>query len=494
LEVVINLIALKKGLWFCALLLIALSFPLEVYTQSPYPALLPYVLVGLIVLLSVSKLSIPVGRSSKSGINQLVGLYVALVVVSTLLQVMFDVIQLYEGVSAIVVYLLPVIFYGYFSRVASEDEIRWSIWAIAVAGLIGGVYFAYDSYVKLALGHVTAYSQAAFQYSVARAGSMAGEANDERIAIGYRSFGLMESNAVSGAWIVIGALATLALVPRRRRALRQTVVILFGATSLLALNFTAMVAFAFIIYVLEFSGITFRKNWKKRIVISFISLVFIVTILTEIALWIAGGEMSRFVVHNLSDQLALALGLDNGGLTYGEMVKIYFGLYYKLVAHFPVLILVGQGFSVYGFPQGGDIGFLQSLAAFGVPSFLLLFVGMCRMIIRGLRRVRALARNDTIRGKVRLAPGNVLEFSAGVILLVLITDLHYSVWPSKSVLPVVFFAIALYARYAQVRVDAPDRAGLLDPRSQSVPTLLSAAVMPGHVSLEIGSHNFGQRE
>lgn len=479
---VINLVSLKKCLWFCALVLIALSFPLEVYTQSPYPSLLPYVLVGLVVCLSASHLAMSVGRSAKAGINHLVGLYAALVVVSTLIEILLDVIQPYEGVSSIVVYLLPVIFYWYFSSVASEEEIRWSISAVAVAGLIGGLYFAYDSYVKLALGHVTAYSQAAFQYSVARAGSTGGEVNDARVAIGYRSFGLMESNGVSGAWIVLGALATLALVPLRRRALRLTIVALFGAMSLLALNFTAMVTFAFIMYLLEFSGITFRRHWKRRVVISLVSLVVTVAILSGIALWIAGDEMSQFVIHNLSGQLdlMLGLGLGTGQLTYGDMVSTYFEMYYKVVAHFPALILVGQGFSSYGFPHGGDIGFLQSLATFGVPSFLILLLGSCRLIIRGLQRIRALVHSKTTPEPASLVPGNVLQFSVGVMLLVLITDLHYSVWPSKSVLPVVFFAIGLYARYAQARVmEAPGCVARADQRDQAEPTVPSTQALPG---------------
>lgn len=473
---VIRRLSLKKPLWLCVWLLIALGFPIQVYTHSPYPALLPYVLIGLIVSLGMTRLSYRGPHPRTTGINLMVFIYAASVVIGTDVQIIFNVIQFDEGTSALVVYLLPVIFFWYFSRIASEEEIRWSIWAIAVAGLIGGIYFAYDSYVKLALGHVTAYSQAAFQYSVNRAGAHPGLPNEGRIAVGYRSFGLMESNSISGAWIVLGALATLTLVPRRRKVLRLTVVVLFGAMSLLALNFTAMVAFVGIMYLLEFSGITFRKHWKRRIVISLISLVFTVATLTGIALWIAGGEMSQFVFRNLSSQLHLALGLGNGGLTYGELVKRYFGLYCELSSRFPPILLVGQGFSAYGYPHGGDVGFLQSLATFGVPAFVILLIGMCRLVSRGLSRIRALAGMRTTWEKARLAPECVLQFSVGVILLVLVTDLHYSVWPSKSVLPVVFFAVALYARYAQVSVvDAPDRVALSGRRPQRGPTIPSAS-------------------
>jgi hypothetical protein len=38
-------------------------------------------------------------------------------------------------------------------------------------------------------------------------------------------------------------------------------------------------------------------------------------------------------------------------------------------------------------------------------------------------------------------------FSANAILFLLIMELHYTAWSAKPVLPILFFALALYGRY-----------------------------------------------
>jgi hypothetical protein len=440
----------KKLLWFCAFLLIALSFPIQVYTKNPYPALLPYFVIGLIVQLPRERFSIQVDRRKSGNINVMVGIYMCLVLLNTAWQTVFGVIRFDEGLNAIVVYLLPVVFYWYFCRVASEEEIRWSISAIVVAGLIVGTYFAYDSYIRLALGQVNDYNNAAFEYSFSRAGDSTGGVNDARISVGYRSQGLLESHSVSGTWIAIGALAALTFVPRNRRSLRNAVILLFGMMVLLGLNFTAIFAFSVIMFLLEFGGFMMARGGNSSIIGNLASLVLVVVILAGVALWAAGDDMSEFILKSFSSQTDLALGTGDVDRSFLDLVIENSRSYYKEVSNFPHTLLLGDGFSTFGIPKGGDIGFIETMAKFGVPYFLLVVVSLMKLIGTGLHQIKAVGRGRVPAGEGGIDRISILQFAIGVTLLVLITDIHYSVWPAKSILPIVFFVLALYGRYLSV--------------------------------------------
>ena len=211
---VIRLTTVKSQLWFCAVLLLVFSFPIQVYARSPYPSLAPYLFIGLITFLT---LLFPTRKRVLRGVTfrqngafkLMIGVYLFLLLLNTAWQFGFGVISLYEAMTALVLYLLPTYWYWYFRTAASEKEIRWVLVAMGVAGLISGLYFAYDSYVKQGLGEVTGYAIQAFQYSVARGDLSAQDISGSRIASNFRSYGLLETHAVSGAWAVLGAFATL---------------------------------------------------------------------------------------------------------------------------------------------------------------------------------------------------------------------------------------------------------------------------------------------
>jgi hypothetical protein len=444
---VISLPKLKNVLWFCAVLLMALSFPIQVITGSPYPSLLPYVIIGGILVLR----SLSPGRLNGSGrtgsrfsnISGMVTLYLFLVLLDTGWQASLGVIGFYETLTALTIYLLPVVWYLYFRRSASENEIRTVLLAIMLAGLVAGIYFAYDSYEKLALGHTTAYASQAFEYSIARRGIEEMSANTARIAAGYRSFGLLETHTVSGAWVVLGALAALALLPPKRKVFRGLTILTFGAMLLLGLNFTTIVAFAVIMFLVEFAGIALivgkvssatARNLTALAVVGFLSV--------SVALWVVRGPMSEFILTNLGWQKDLALGTGDVGRSMSSLVRSYFGTYVQHVSDYPLTLLLGDGFTSYGMPKGGDVGFIESIARFGLPFFLALTYGLFRLARSAVRQIGI---------KRALRPTRMLRFALCVTLLIVVTEIHYTVWTSKSVLPIVFFALALYDRYLMHR-------------------------------------------
>ena len=447
----ITLPKLKNVLWFCTVLLVALSFPIQVITGSPYPSLLPYVIIGgILVLRSLSPGRLNGSRrtaSPFSNISGMVTLYLFLVLLDTGWQASLGVISFYETLTALTIYLLPVVWYWYFRRSASENEIRTILVAIMLAGLVAGIYFAYDSYEKLALGHTSAYANQAFQYTLARKGTDAMSENAARISSGYRSFGLLETQSVSGAWVVLGALAALSLLPPKRNPFRGLTILAFGALLLLGLNFTTIVAFAVIMFLVEFGGIRLLVGKISSAVARNLAALGLIGFLSvSVALWVVRGPMSEVILSNLAGQKDLALGTGDAGHSMSNLVRSYFATYVQHVSDYPLTLLMGDGFSSYGMDKGGDVGFIESIARFGLPFFVALTYGLFRL-------ARSTIRQIGVRRELR--PTRMLRFALCVTLLIVVTEIHYTVWTSKSVLPIVFFALALYDRYLMDRSWAP---------------------------------------
>lgn len=453
---VIRRVTLKALLWFCATLLTAWSFPLQVYANSPIPSLLPYSLIAIILMVTAfsrkREISHGIFPRWRGNIGIMIRIYVFLVLLNTGWQAGFGVISPSEATSALVIYLLPIVWYWYFRKLASEAEIRCVIIGIAVAGFVVGAYFAYDSFLKLSLGEVSDYAYRAFQYSLDRANLSVQDANDARIRSGFRGFGLLETHSVSGAWIVFGALATLTLVGWHRRNLRRLVLLVFGTMLLMALNFTAIMAFVILMFLFEFGGAAFLRGRVSLMLgrdLAGLALVGIAG--AGISIGIAGNAMSRYMAENLIGQTELLLGLSSvARYSMMELIGLYLQDYRHHIYDAPFTLLIGDGFSSYGLRKGGDIGAIESMAKVGVPFFLAILIGIGGLIRLGLRRIRYKNVGWTTRAG-GIGPRGMIQFAVSVTLLVLITEGHYSVWPAKSVLPVFLFALALFERYLPVR-------------------------------------------
>jgi hypothetical protein len=448
-----RVITFKSLLLFLAILFLVLSFPMQVYAGNPYPSLLPYPLIGLVVLTTLlvrqSGVTAPVNPPATSGIVIMVTIYIFLLLLHTSWQTVANEISIEDAMSALVVYLFPVSFYGYFRRVATEREISWVLAAMIVAGVVVGAYYVYDSYVKLALGTVNDYALAAFHYSLERSNQTMEDVNRARISLGYRSYGLLQAPSVSATWVMLATFAALVRVPLERRVLRQMIVVLCGATLLMALNFTSIVAFAIIMLLFEFGGFSVFPSRHSATFGKLVSFAFFVALLFGAVLWVAGDAMLDFVLENFSYARDLVFGTGNLGMSMGGLVKDIAEMYMQHISDFPFTLLLGDGFSTFGMPKGGDIGFIESLARFGVPFFLVALIGFLVLIVKGLAYIRHV-RNMPQRDELELKRAARIQFAVCIFLLVLITEGHYSIWVAKAVLPILFFALALYERYLTV--------------------------------------------
>ena len=450
----ISLGSLRSASWFAVAVLIAMSFPLQVYAGSPMPSLLPYGVIALLLLIQwmygpARSAGTPAAtRSTTTGI--LVGVYVTAVVVVTAWQGAFGLIDAGSAASALIVFALPVSVYWYFRRRASTSEIRAFMIGIAVAGVIAGLFFAYDSYLKIGLGRVSDYSRAAFEYTIARSGESEAEANPVRILPWYRSFGLMERHTVSAAWIVLGAFGALALLGERRRAARRAVMLAAAGMLLVGLNFTIIVAFVMIAFLLEFDGVRLlRGRLSVRMVVNVLSLAAVVVGVFAIVLLVAGDGMGTFLVTNLLMQRDLALGSSDAERSYMRVIVEYIQAYGAHLDRRPLTMIFGDGYATYGSPKGGDIGVVETLARLGVPLFLLLGAGTAVLIVTQLRRLASWFARPSAgaqTGEPSIDDRRVVAFSAAVLMLVAFSEIHYSIWGAKAILPILFFAVALCDR------------------------------------------------
>ena len=155
-----------------------------------------------------------------------------------------------------------------------------------------------------------------------------------------------------------------------------------------------------------------------------------------------GGEMVEAIQNLLTTQMDIA----TGKTTFGEEERTYLGKLVSQLVPFPVNmrefppgVLIGEGFSVFGTAKGGDIGIAETLHRFGLPFFLAVFIGLISLIRRALKQIRFIAPNNA-------AHTRYLWFAVCVTIYLLFTEIHYTVWSAKSILPIFFLALALYQR------------------------------------------------
>lgn len=443
-----KLVTLKSVFWFCVILLLALSFPIQVAFSSPLPALFPYVgitLIGFLTLLSpVARRSGLFWRGANTRMNLLIGVYLFLVLFQTGWQTMFGFITIEQGISAMVTFILPMVFFLYFTRLAADQEIQSVLLAIAWAGLCIGFYFVYDSYSMLVMGRLNDFSLMMYEYSQYRANSL--DINSARISIGSRSHGLLESHSVSATWISLGCFAALALVPRQKIWWRMTIIATYGLMLLIGLNFTGIVCFAYVIFLMEFWEITWlRGRLSKRVLKTIVIGSGLSILMSVLLVWNFGDRMLEPIQKILSYQIGLAsvatLVGGTGGYTYlGGLVAALWAFPFNML-DFPLGLLVGDGFSS-GFEvtaKGGDYGIAETLHRFGLPFFIAIIVGLISLIRRALKLIR-------INGASRNLQSCYLWFAVCVTVYLFCTEIHYSVWNAKSILPIFFLTLALYAR------------------------------------------------
>lgn len=449
---VLDLLKIKSFIWFLIISTLVLSFPLQVLFSSPLPSLLPYFLIGLVLFITF----LFHGKTISENIKLFFSLqftktefgiliYFVLFITNTAWQTLFGFVTLYEALSSFVIYILPTIFYFYFRQLADLNEIKWVIKTMAITGFFVGLFFVYDSYSKMQLERVTDYALMAFNYSLERSNYTIAQANIARINIGSRSYGLLQTHSISGAWTLIGLLSTLFLIPRAQKLLRIVTILVFGLFLFLALNFTSIFSFLFIMFFWEFDGFELFKKLNVRSLLRMSCFIILGAILVFVSFQLAGDVMATSMIKKITWQLHFLFG--TGGSDHvsklGGIIETL-GRYVEHVIHYPLTVFLGDGFSRFGMEKGGDIGFIDTIAQLGLLFYIFIICSFIFLFKKNFTLLLSKNENDSIR---------LVQFSLAIIFYITLADIHYSIWISKSILPIIFISLALLERYRNLTAD-----------------------------------------
>lgn len=427
-------------------MLLVLSFPLQVISSNPVPSLFPYLWIAFVLSLTLRfgapRLGGRTRRNSRTPMDVLVNVYLVLVFFQTGWQTALGFISTVQGLSAIFIYALPAIFYLYFRGTATDQESRTILMAIALVGFGVGIYFVYDSYSMFIKGQVNDFSRKAFEYAQSR--GEGNETNEARISAGYRSHGPLESSYVSAAWVALGCFAALTLIPSGATLKRIVAISSYGLILLAALNFTSLVGFGVVIVLMEFRAIALlRGRVSLRGIKSLAEIAAGFVLLGALLFGTIGDEMFGGIQKSLGEQVGVLMGTG----IHAQTDETYVGRLIGRIASFPEEMLeyppgfiIGEGFSIFGGPKGGDIGIADTLRRFGLPFFIAIIVGLFTLVLRAERQISGTPGGQTIGARC-------LWFAVCATIYLLFTEVHYSVWNTKSILPIFFLSLAFYRRY-----------------------------------------------
>ena len=434
---------LKNAGIFLVVTATSLSFPLQLIYRTPLMSLLPYIVLGIIFILThFSKMQTPkVIWNIRRPIILAITIYLVLFFINTSWQVVFGFITPMAATSAMVVFLLPVLFFIYFRFFATTQHFRLLFFAIIVCGLLNGLYFAYDSYSMLVSLQVSDYAHKAIEYIELRAPG-GDDTNLARVTVGSRSHGLLEKHSVSSAWVVLGCLASLTTLPSSEHLKRSLVIMFFGLMVVIGMNFTSIAGFVFVVCLIEYKGYyIFRVRTYINIGARLITIVLAVGVVLLLAgRYLNLTDLYKSIERLLIFQVGLADGtieFENGSFIGNLLYQLIF--YPFLIIDYPVGLLIGDGFSTFGNGKGGDFGIVETLHIFGLPFFLIIFIGLIRLIFSSIKKINS--------NEIELMEKKYLWFAVSFVTYIIFSEVHYSIWAAKAVLPILFIALAIFDRY-----------------------------------------------
>jgi hypothetical protein len=428
---------------FMTIILLCFSFPIQVLFKSPLPSIIPYVFMIICLLLVIMsnngklQLKYPIKNNN---IGFAVILYYLLINVNSFIQLIIVPISLNSLLTVYIIYCFPILFYLYFYYVSTNRQVSIVIKAIIICGAINSFYYIYDNYYMIVVGEVNLYSQKAYEYAKSR--SVSGEAIVLRAWANNRGHGLLERHTVSATWIALGGFAYLSIVPYYAYLKRIIVIVITSVIIILTLNFTSTVGYIITILLFEFQIYQLFNRYIRKINITKSLIVSCMLILLLIV--VMSNETFYQYFKNLTlNQIDLALGIRSyEGSNYPLNFAIDLLNYPINMLKYPIGFILGDGFSsdfgVIG--KGGDYGLAETLHRLGLPFFIFSIYGMFTLIIKANVSFNHYRKTNNPNG-------DYLYFSMCSSFFIMFHEVHMSVWHTKSILPILFFNLAIFNRY-----------------------------------------------
>lgn len=362
----------------------------------------------------------------------------------------FSLVTPQEVLRKFVIYIFPVVFYFLFRVYKYSGFVKSFLLGVSISSLLATFYYAYEAFSKSILRTLPLFAQLSHNYSLNALGldNCIDCMNLSRIGIQYKAVGLLETHPVSAAWIFFGCVSLLTLMPPKYKYHRLAVISITIVFLLWVRSFTATVSFLIVIsYYFDLHRIVIGRLNKKSTLHLFLLLSFILLFLAIFALsFDFGFESLHIVFKSVLSQIFMAFGQQNyneqGGTFFGEFLTRFDKLIFSDLFHNPELFIIGDGFfSSYGHPSGGDFGIIESIYSFGILMSLFVVFSLLYILAPHFHRINRYVHSSDF--SLRL-----LAWSFFVVFYSFLTELHYSIWTSKSVLPLLFVALAFLSNHA----------------------------------------------
>lgn len=449
-------------LWFAAIVSTAFTFYLQVTLNDPYMALLPYVFLGVTLIFDGSRFlnrSLTLIFRQIKVIDAWVLSFILLTLGKILLSNMLGA-SITEVGRNIFLFLMPVVAYFFIATTRNDRIIRAFLCAVAISGLIAGIFFAYESFSKFVLLEIPEFQLKANQYSRDRMVAIGNDAeygNIARLSLQYRAQGLMTAHRATATWVAVGSFAALTLfVGSGLRRLRLLILLVGTSLLIVGLNFTSIMAFLLTCLLIINEGAVTMKRGQLFLSKTRLSRLMIATgFIVMFALFGATNThpMVETIIDGITKQLRFIF-MDHEALnvSYLELTLQNIREYLTNIVDYPLALLFGGipiTMEVYT-SRGGDTGFLDSISIIGLPLYMAAVVGILLMV-KKFWMLRKRIRSGQPVNESELAN---LQFAMATLLFILIMDGHYNVWMDKSVSILVFVALGLVRRHGYLFASA----------------------------------------
>ncbi len=460
---------LERTLLILAVLLLAFAFPFQVLAGSPFPSLLPYAVLGLAFVIRIRA---GYGVFSGIAINRLtlvdwwVSLYGFLFVAHLVCNFAIGSIGLMELGSNVVNFLLPLSFYLYFRLFPNGEAIKSVMIGVVIASVMIAGYSVVHAFLKMLYWPTTStsapssvnlfnvlewFQHAAADYSRLRMNE--GDDFSKKLMryYGPRSSGLLESHSVSAAWIAFGMFGALGLIGQLRRSWLDLLVgSIFLGMLLIFQYYTAIFAAAISLLIIVLPlprnrlSVCAKIEPKSLVVDNFYGQYKQDRLIAVLIFFICFGFAFAVSVNdnylaNIETMLSIQLNLIFGSGGYVILVLGKFHEYMQYLKSFPCVALFGDGMGIYypySFNKGSDIGIVESMARLGIPMLVFVLTAVVTLVYRMLLRKGAVTTDGHKQD-------GLLTFAVGIMVYVVINDAHYSIWPTKSIFPILMMVCAL---------------------------------------------------
>lgn len=432
-----------------AFLVFPFAFAIQVLAQNEYLGLIPYGLliisaVGIFLKSAYSK-KIRWGVQGVRNLDFFCNFFLVFTSIHIAMGILLGGYTLVEAGRLLLIYVGSGWIYFYISRYAREAEIRTVMLVIAIAAIIIGLDWVYETYTKMILHEISEFQRLAYEYSKIRNNFSDEEMNTSALGTQYRAHGLLGGYPYTGSIVAIGAFAMLALFPYATRYQKN---LLLGAFFLvLSIGLATTVWIAYVLICPFLLGLSEKKTGEIRRILARI-IVYISFGLPILIVVLMSMEAIRPILQNTFDLLSLQFAsIINFDATSGELS--WFWLYFDNLRSYsdflmdnPFAVLVGEGIIGYGdvtYARGGDVALLEFAAAYGIPTVILFFATCISASMRAVRSLKNGMLNETQK--------TYLLFSFATLVFLILSLSHYNILFNKAIIVFFYLALGLIRRY-----------------------------------------------